>query len=73
MKLSVDRKIFVRNLDKVRRIRNDVMHFDPDGVSDDDLEALRKFTMFLQSLQITLAPRSKDLKNIPAGTRRAAE
>jgi CBS domain-containing protein len=58
--LAVDRKIFVRNLDKVRRIRNDVMHFDPDGVSDDDLEALRKFTAFLQRLQITLTPASKD-------------
>ena len=66
VKLSVDRKIFVRNLDRIRRIRNDVMHFDPDGVSEDDLEALRKFTAFLQRLQITLAPRSNDLNNTAA-------
>lgn len=60
MKMPVDRRIFVRSLDNVRRIRNEVMHFDPDGVSDDDLQALRKFTVFLQRLQVTLAPTEGD-------------
>jgi CBS domain len=51
LKLSIDRAIFIANLDKVREIRNDVMHFDPDGITESDLEALRKFVSFLQRLQ----------------------
>lgn len=51
VRLPIDRKVFIERLDKVRQIRNDVMHFDPDGISDDDLDALRKFTGFLQLLQ----------------------
>jgi CBS domain-containing protein len=54
LKLQIDRKIFIDGLDRVRRIRNEVMHFDPDGISDDDLDALRKFTGFLQRLQSAL-------------------
>jgi hypothetical protein len=38
-------------LDQVRDIRNDVMHFDPDGIPPDDLERLREFARFLQRLQ----------------------
>ena len=51
LNLQIDRKIFIEALDRVRRIRNEVMHFDPDGVSEIDLDALRKFTGFLQRLQ----------------------
>ena len=54
LNLQIDRKIFIGALDKVRQIRNDVMHFDPDPVSDEDLDALRKFTGFLQRLQSVL-------------------
>jgi hypothetical protein len=49
--LSLDRKTFCNNLDEVRKIRNDVMHFDPDGVPTSDLEKLRDFARFLQRLQ----------------------
>jgi hypothetical protein len=48
--LGVDRRVFVRRLDAVREIRNDVMHFDPDGISPKNLDALRQFTRFLQRL-----------------------
>lgn len=51
IKLNVDRVSFVKQLDRIREIRNDVMHFDPDGVSEDQLNALRKFVKFLQALQ----------------------
>jgi len=50
--LAIDRVAFCAKLDQVRRIRNDVMHFDPDGIPPLDLEALRDFTRFLQRLQI---------------------
>lgn len=49
--LPIDRKTFCRELEQVRRIRNDVMHFDPDGIAPDDLERLRDFVRFLQRLQ----------------------
>jgi hypothetical protein len=49
--LPVDRNVFVKNLERVRTIRNDVMHFDPDGIAEDDLDALRKFVQFLATLQ----------------------
>lgn len=48
--LSVDRELFVRKLDEIRRIRNDVMHFDPDGIADEDIARLRDFVRLMQSL-----------------------
>jgi hypothetical protein len=48
--LKLDRKLFIQRLDKIREIRNDVMHFDPDGVPEDDLELLRDFVEFMHSL-----------------------
>jgi hypothetical protein len=52
LSLDVDRGSFVTHLDRVREIRNDVMHFDPDGVAEDELSLLRKFVGFLQTLQM---------------------
>lgn len=49
--LHVDRVVFIKLLDRVREIRNDVMHFDPDGIPNEDLEALRDFARFLRTLQ----------------------
>jgi predicted transcriptional regulator len=43
-------------MDKVREIRNDVMHFDPDGILPTDLERLRDFANFLQRLQTIGVP-----------------
>lgn len=51
LNLAIDRKIFTDQLDKVRLIRNDVMHFDPDGLPDTDVDVLRRFVRFLQTLQ----------------------
>ena len=50
LELPIDRVIFCKALDRVRVIRNDVMHFDPDGIPPDDLEHLRTFNRFLQRL-----------------------
>jgi CBS domain-containing protein len=55
--LNVDRAIFVRELDKVRRVRNDVVHIDPEGIDAEDHKLLRKFLQFLhQVLSLTRAP-----------------
>ncbi len=55
--MKIDRKTFTKDLDDIRRVRNDVMHFDPDGVGEDDLAMLRRFVQFLQRLrQLTPKP-----------------
>jgi len=51
LNVPIDRKAFIKQLGRVRDIRNDVMHFDPDGIAPDDLERLRDFVQFLQRLQ----------------------
>jgi CBS domain-containing protein len=49
--LPIDRKTLCSKIEAVRVIRNDVMHFDPDGIPPEDLEQLRDFAKFLQRLQ----------------------
>ncbi len=49
--IKLDREKFTAELDAVRDIRNDVMHFDPDGVGDEALATLRRFGLFLQRLR----------------------
>lgn len=50
LKLNLDRAKFVELLEKVRQIRNDVMHFDPDGIADADVQTLRHFSTFVREL-----------------------
>lgn len=51
LKVEIDRVTFVAQLNRVRDIRNDVMHFDPDGLDDGDLVFLREFAQFLKQLR----------------------
>ena len=53
--LDLDRGVFVKWLDEVRETRNNVMHFDPDGIEDQALKKLRDFAKFLRTLQ-TVGP-----------------
>jgi len=48
--LSISREPFIKQLDEIRQIRNDVMHFDPDGISEQDMETLRRFVRLMQEL-----------------------
>lgn len=48
IKVAFDRSSFLKELEEVRSLRNDVMHFDPDPLDDSDLLTLRQFTAFLQ-------------------------
>jgi predicted transcriptional regulator len=50
LELRVDRGVFVKRLDDVREIRNDVMHFDPEGIEESETQTLRDFSAFLQKL-----------------------
>ncbi|MDP6822146.1 MAG: CBS domain-containing protein [Dehalococcoidia bacterium] len=49
-KLDTDlhRKTFVKQLAEIVGVRNDVMHFDPDGIASEQLDRLRKFSRLLQ-------------------------
>jgi hypothetical protein len=48
--ITIDRETFVNKLEEIRRIRNDVMHFDPDGIPEEDIGKLRDFVRLMQSL-----------------------
>ena len=50
--LRIDRKRFISQLEEVRRIRNKVMHFDRDPISDDDLAKLRRCVSFMQKVKL---------------------
>ncbi|HUY09173.1 MAG TPA: hypothetical protein VMW80_06945 [Candidatus Dormibacteraeota bacterium] len=47
----LDRKEFLAALQRVRRIRNEVMHFSPDPLRSQDLQALRAFLDCLRTIQ----------------------
>jgi len=51
LNINIDRVEFKKRLDHIREIRNDVMHFDPNGLSVDDIASLRDFAAFLRSLR----------------------
>lgn len=51
LQLDLDRGVFIQLLERVRVIRNEVMHFDPDGIEDESLSKLRDFARFLRTLQ----------------------
>lgn len=51
LNIAVDRKIFCEYLEKVRNIRNYIMHFDTDGLVDEEIETLRNFVRLLQTLK----------------------
>lgn len=51
VKVEIDRVTFIAQLNRVKDIRNDVMHFEPDGLDDDDLKFLREFAQFLKRLR----------------------
>jgi len=51
LKIEIDRVEFLAQLHRVREIRNDVMHFDPDGLDPEDLQFLREFAQFLKRLR----------------------
>jgi CBS domain-containing protein len=71
LNLKIDRAKFIEQLSRIRRIRNDVMHFDPDGITQDALDDLRRFGRFLEQLQsltpsTNIAPAILNLHGVPA-------
>ncbi len=50
LSLKFDRTVFVKLLHEIRDIRNNVMHFNPDGLDPEDVRKLRNASRFLQQL-----------------------
>ena len=48
--LNTERSEFVKYLNQVREVRNDVMHFEPDGIKDDKMQLLRDMARYLSEL-----------------------
>ncbi len=59
LKLNIDRTLIAKQLEEVRKIRNDVMHFDPDGITSQDLDLLRQTVSFLNTITATLKVKTK--------------
>lgn len=54
--IQASRKEFISRLERVREIRNDVMHFDPDGPDPEDVLLLQQTARFVESLTQAGAP-----------------
>ena len=49
--VDIDRVEFVARFNRIREIRNDIMHFNPEGLEELDLLTLREFAQFLKRLR----------------------
>ena len=47
LKIKIDRAIFIEMLKKTCDLRNEVMHFNPDPIQDEEIEQLRQTLTFL--------------------------
>jgi predicted transcriptional regulator len=52
--LNVDRVLLTKQLEEVRIIRNEIMHFDPVSISAESLNKLRQTASFLHTITTTL-------------------
>ena len=50
LNLKIERVPFIKQLNRIREIRNDIMHFDPEGISEEQREALINMANFLTEL-----------------------
>ena len=50
LSIKVERTVFVELLHEIRNIRNNVMHFNPDGLDQNDARKLRNASRFFQQL-----------------------
>jgi hypothetical protein len=51
LELSIYKHTFIINLEKIRDIRNDIMHFNLDEIAAESLDLLRGFLKLLEDLE----------------------
>jgi len=56
LNLVIDRREFIKRLKSVNKLRNDVMHFNPAGIAEDQRNTLRNVARFFDKLARTVAP-----------------
>lgn len=56
LQVPLDRALFIKAFDQIRETRNDVMHFNADGVSTEQLQQLRNFATFLRTISRNTCP-----------------
>lgn len=69
--LDRHRKAFIRRLQAVKRIRNDVMHFNSDGLDEDDRKEIRDLASFFDRLArpaVSPPPAEPDARPLPPST-----
>ncbi len=54
LELNLDRKLLIQQLHRVKDIRNDVMHFDPEEIDPSEMEFLRNTANFLASVNASI-------------------
>lgn len=50
LNLKIDRKLFLQRMDAIRQIRNDIMHFEPAGITNNQKHMLIETSNFLEKL-----------------------
>lgn len=50
LNLNIDKGIFTKNLENIRDIRNDIMHFNIDKIESNQIKNLRQMDKFIRSL-----------------------
>jgi len=53
--LQVDRVAFITRLNKIREVRNDIMHFEPDGITEEQLNELKNMSSFLHEISMVMS------------------
>jgi len=53
LRVRLDRREVIARLGQVKNIRNDVMHFDPEGIGPADIVTLRVFARFIRDIRRT--------------------
>lgn len=48
--LPCDKKLFIQKLDKIRQIRNDIMHFEPAGITEEQHKELQIMSKYLYKM-----------------------
>jgi predicted transcriptional regulator len=51
LNLKIERVTFIKQLNVVREIRNDIMHFDPEGITSEQKQALNNMAKFLTDIR----------------------
>ncbi len=59
MGLEIDKALFCDKLDRMRIIWNNIMDFNPDGITERDLSELQLFAQFLKGL-LEIRPQNRE-------------